>query len=212
MSFPRRAGYGDPMHDVIVAVAIGVGAFVGTMVDNFFAFAAKLVLTEPKRFRRVSYAHVIGVLVLLIGSAAVGSALNFISLEWIGVLAVAPLALAWHGWRHRNELSPQRRGATTTFLVTVGLGGDNLAIWIPILRAQGVLRGIAVALTILVLDIGAVFLARYVVKRPSVIQFGQRWSLTLMPPLYCGLAVLIVWQCGWLTYLGRSYGRTHRSR
>jgi cadmium resistance protein CadD (predicted permease) len=200
------------MHDVIVAVAIGVGAFVGTMVDNFFAFAAKLVLTEPKRFRRVSYAHVIGVLVLLIGSAAVGSALNFISLEWIGVLAVAPLALAWHGWRHRNELSPQRRGATTTFLVTVGLGGDNLAIWIPILRAQGVLRGIAVALTILVLDIGAVFLARYVVKRPSVIQFGQRWSLTLMPPLYCGLAVLIVWQCGWLTYLGRSYGRTHRSR
>ena len=202
MSFPRRAGYGDPMHDVIVAVAIGVGAFVGTMVDNFFAFAAKLVLTEPKRFRRVSYAHVIGVLVLLIGSAAVGSALNFISLEWIGVLAVAPLALAWHGWRHRNELSPQRRGATTTFLVTVGLGGDNLAIWIPILRAQGVLRGIAVALTILVLDIGAVFLARYVVKRPSVIQFGQRWSLTLMPPLYCGLAVLIVWQCGWLSFLG----------
>jgi hypothetical protein len=190
------------MHDVIVAVAIGVGAFVGTMVDNFFAFAAKLVLTEPKRFRRVSYAHVIGVLVLLIGSAAVGSALNFISLEWIGVLAVAPLALAWHGWRHRNELSPQRRGATTTFLVTVGLGGDNLAIWIPILRAQGVLRGIAVALTILVLDIGAVFLARYVVKRPSVIQFGQRWSLTLMPPLYCGLAVLIVWQCGWLSFLG----------
>jgi cadmium resistance protein CadD (predicted permease) len=202
MSFPRRAGYGDPMHDVIVAVAIGVGAFVGTMVDNFFAFAAQLVLTEPKRFRRVSYAHVIGVLVLLIGSAAVGSALNFISLEWIGVLAVAPLALAWHGWRHRNELSPQRRGATTTFLVTVGLGGDNLAIWIPILRAQGVLRGIAVALTILVLDIGAVFLARYVVKRPSVIQFGQRWSLTLMPPLYCGLAVLIVWQCGWLSFLG----------
>ena len=202
MSFPRRAGYGDPMHDVIVAVAIGVGAFVGTRVDNFFAFAAQLVLTEPKRFRRVSYAHVIGVLVLLIGSAAVGSALNFISLEWIGVLAVAPLALAWHGWRHRNELSPQRRGATTTFLVTVGLGGDNLAIWIPILRAQGVLRGIAVALTILVLDIGAVFLARYVVKRPSVIQFGQRWSLTLMPPLYCGLAVLIVWQCGWLSFLG----------
>ncbi|CAB4860283.1 unannotated protein [freshwater metagenome] len=190
------------MHDVIVAIAIGMGAFLGTMIDNFFAFAAQLTLTEPKRFRRVSYAHVIGVLVLIIGSAAVGSALNFISLEWIGFLAVAPLALAWHGWRHRNELAPQRRGATTTFLVTVGLGGDNIAIWIPILRAQGVLRGITVALTILVLDIGAVGLARYLVQRPSVIQFGQRWSLTLMPPLYCGLAVLIVWQCRWFSFLG----------
>ena len=202
MVLSGRAGYGDPMHDVIVAIAIGMGAFLGTMIDNFFAFAAQLTLTEPKRFRRVSYAHVIGVLVLIIGSAAVGSALNFISLEWIGFLAVAPLALAWHGWRHRNELAPQRRGATTTFLVTVGLGGDNIAIWIPILRAQGVLRGITVALTILVLDIGAVGLARYLVQRPSVIQFGQRWSLTLMPPLYCGLAVLIVWQCRWFSFLG----------
>lgn len=196
------AGYGDPMHDVLVAVAIGVGAFLGTMIDNFFAFAAQLVLTEPKRFRRVSYAHVIGILVLLIGSAAVGSALHFISLKWIGLLAVAPLALAWHGWRHRNELAPQRRGATTTFLVTVGLGGDNIAIWIPILRAQGVLRGITVAVTILALDVGAVFLARFIAKRPSAIQFGQRWSAQLMPILYCGLAVLIVWQCEWFSFLG----------
>ncbi|CAB4789152.1 unannotated protein [freshwater metagenome] len=202
MVLSGRAGYGDPMRDVMVAIAIGIGAFLGTMIDNFFAFAAQLVLTEPKRFRRVSYAHIIGVLVLIIGSAAVGSALNFISLQWIGILAVAPLALAWHGWRHRNELAAQRRGATTTFLVTVGLGGDNIAIWIPILRAQGVLRGITVAATILVLDIGAVFLARFVARRPSAIQFGQRWSAQLMPILYCGLAVLIVWQCGWLSFLG----------
>jgi len=197
-----HAGYRCAMHDVVVALAIGVGAFLGTMIDNFFAFAAQLLLTEPKRFRRVSYAHVIGVLVLIIGSAAVGSALNFIALKWIGILAVAPLALAWHGWRNRNELAPQRRGATTTFLVTVGLGGDNIAIWIPILRAQGVLRGITVAVTILLLDIGTVFLARFIVKRPVVIEFGQKWSQPLMPPLYCGLAILIVWQCGWFSFLG----------
>ena len=190
------------MHDVMVAIAIGAVAFLGTMIDNFFAFAAQLVLTDPKRFRRVSYAHVVGVLVLIIGSAAVGSALNFISLKWIGILAVAPLALAWHGWRHRSELAPQRRGATTTFLITVGLGGDNIAIWIPILRAQGVLRGITVAATILLLDIGAVFLARFIAKRPSAIQFGQRLSTQLMPILYCGLAVLIVWQCEWFSFLG----------
>lgn len=190
------------MHDVGIAIVIGVGAFFGTMIDNFFAFAAQLVLTEPRRFRRVSYAHVSGVLVLLIASAAVGGALNFIPLFWTGLLAVAPLALAWHGWRNRNTLAPQKRGATTTFLITVGLGGDNLAIWIPILRSQGVLRGVTVAITILLFDIAAVFAARAVAKRPSVVTFGERWSATLMPFLYCGLAVLIVWQCGWLSFLG----------
>ena len=146
------------MHDVLVAIAIGTGAFFGTMIDNFFAFTAQLALTDAKRFRRVSYAHIIGVMVLIIASAAVGSALNFIPLGWAGLLAIAPLALAAHAWRNQSsDLAPQRRGATTTFLVTVGLGGDNIAVWIPILRSQGVLRGVTVALTILIFDIALVF-------------------------------------------------------
>lgn len=191
------------MHDVLVAIAIGTGAFFGTMIDNFFAFTAQLALTDAKRFRRVSYAHIGGVLVLIIASAAVGSALNFIPLGWAGLLAIAPIALAIHAWRHRGSgLTPQRRGATTTFLVTVGLGGDNIAVWIPILRSQGVLRGVTVAATIVALDIALVFLARLILRHPRVIAGGQRWSEQLTPPLYVALAVLIVWQCGWLSFLG----------
>ena len=191
------------MHDVLVAIAIGTGAFFGTMIDNFFAFTAQLALTDAKRFRRVSYAHIIGVIVLIIASAAVGSALNFIPLGWAGLLAIAPLALAAHAWRNQGSgLAPQRRGATTTFLVTVGLGGDNIAVWIPILRSQGVLRGVTVALTILIFDIALVFLARLVLRHPLVTERGQRWSATLTPPLYLALSVLIVWQCGWFSFLG----------
>ena len=53
--------------DVLVAAL----AYVATMFDNYFAFAAQLVVTPPERHRRVAWAQVWGVGTLLAISAAV---------------------------------------------------------------------------------------------------------------------------------------------
>jgi len=186
----------------LAAVGLGVGTFLGTGIDNFFALAAQLVLTDPTRFRRVRYAYVAGMAVLLGFAGAIGSALSIFSVRWIGLLSLAPIGLALAHWLGRtNSLDTQRRGAVTTFAVTLALGGDNIAIWVPLLRSQGVFRGVAVCVTILLLSLITARAAQLLVTRPSLIRFGERWSSRLTPYLYLVLAVVVMWQCQWFTFL-----------
>jgi len=109
------------------------------MFDNFFAFAAQLIVTDEKRVRRVNYAQALGVITLLVLAGGIGSLLTPIPLPWVGLLCLAPWALAWHAWRHRTKEPSQvyRRGALTTFAMTLALGGDNLAVWIPCCALTG---------------------------------------------------------------------------
>ncbi len=127
------------MHSIVVLLLVGSFAYIGTMIDNLFAFAAQLTLTPRSHFSSTTLAQSAGVVVLVGLAAAVGSTLNVLPVRWVGVLALAPWALAWRNWRHRRDetSASSRRGAVTTFLITLGLGGDNLAVWIPLLRANG---------------------------------------------------------------------------
>ena len=136
------------MHSLWALFLLGTVAFVGTMVDNLFAFAAQLALTPRERFAGVTLAQSAGVVVLFSLAAAVGSSLHVVPLRWVGLLAVAPWALAVHQWRHRHEGASASvgRGVATTFLVTLGLGGDNLAVWIALLRATSLWHEIGLGL------------------------------------------------------------------
>ena len=117
------------MHTILSVIVVAVLAYLGTMFDNFFAFAAQLIVTDEKRVRRVSYAQALGVATLLVLAGGVGSLLAPIPLPWVGLLCLAPWALAWHAWRQPGSprMKISRRGAITTFVTTLALGGDNLA-------------------------------------------------------------------------------------
>lgn len=186
------------MHALSVTITIATLAFIGTMLDDFFAFAAQLVLTPRERYKRVSTAQVLGVASLILLSVSVGAALLDVPLRWIGILALAPWALAVHAWRHRDDPERQqyRRGALTTFAITLALGGDNLAVWIPLLRANNTSREVlSIALFALW---EAVFLvaARSLVSHPRVIEWGVRLNRTLVPIIYFALGALILLECG----------------
>ncbi len=186
------------MHSLSVTITVATLAFIGTMLDDFFAFAAQLVLTPREMHKRVGAAQVLGVMSLVLISAVVGSVLLSVPLRWIGVLALAPWALAFHAWQHRSDPTRQkyRRSSLTTFAVTLALGGDNLAVWIPLLRANNAFREV---LTIALFALWeGVFLtaARLLVNRPRVIEWGIKFSRSLVPVVYLGLGFLILAECG----------------
>ena len=172
-------------------------AYLGTMVDNYFAFAAQLVLTPPERHRRVAWAQVLGVAALVGIAGAVGSALSAVPLRLVGVLALAPFALAVHAWRRRRVPAREqyRRGVTTTFLATLALGGDNVAVWIPLLRATGLEGALAMLATFAVLELVFVTSAQRLATRPSVVTWGTRYAPRLVPIVYAALGVLILVEC-----------------
>ena len=190
------------MNDVVAAVGLGVVTYLGTGLDNAFALAAQLALTDPQRFRRVRYAFVTGMATLVIAAGALGSALSIFSVRWIGLLALAPLGLAVAQWRGESQaLDAQRRGAIATFSLTLALGGDNIAVWVPLLRSQGVLRGVTIGVTIVIISIGVARGAQALVARPRVVAWGSRWATRLTPFLYVALSLLVMWQCQWFTFL-----------
>ena len=185
------------MHSLVSDLIVATLAYLGTMLDNYFAFAAQLVVTSRDRYRRVAWAQVLAVATLVVIAAGVGSALSAVPLRLIGVLAVAPWGLAWYAWRRRNAPTPEqfRRGATTTFLATLALGGDNLAVWIPLLRARGVDGGLVMIAAFAVLEVVFIVTAQYLASRPRVVAWGTRRSTFLVPFVYVALGVLVLVEC-----------------
>ena len=186
------------MHSALAVILVASLAYVGTMFDNFFAFAAQLIITDRRHYRRVAWAQALGIFTLLVIASGAGSLLAPVPTRWIGLLAIAPWALALHAWRHRGD--PQReqfrRGALTTFTVTLALGGDNLAVWIPLLRAHGAAAGVATVAVFLVWECLFLFSAQRLATHPRVVAWGTKFGPLLVPWVYLGLGVLILVECG----------------
>jgi cadmium resistance protein CadD (predicted permease) len=186
------------VHTILSVIVVAILAFVGTMFDNFFAFAAQLLVTEKNRVRRVSYAQGLGVLTLLVLSAGIGSLLAPIPLPWVGLLCLAPWALAWHAWRHRDKAHGQvnRRGAVTTFAMTLALGGDNIAVWIPLLRANGVAHAVVTVVVFAAMEFLFIVTAQGITGHPRVVAWGTKHAPSFLPWMYFGLGILILIECG----------------
>lgn len=184
------------MHTILGVVLVASFAFLGTMFDNFFAFAAQLVVTEPTRFRQVSWAQALAVASIVLLASGVGSLLAPIPLRWIGLLCVAPFAFALHSWRHRSPAREQyRRGSVATFAITMSLGGDNLAVWIPLFRANGVVHAFLAIATFTLWEIVFLFSAIKFASHPRVVRWGNEHASTFMPLVYVFLGVLILIEC-----------------
>jgi cadmium resistance protein CadD (predicted permease) len=184
------------VHSIGAVILFASLAFIGTMFDNFFAFAAQLVITERARFRRVSWAQVLGIGALVVIAAGVGALLTPIPLRWIGLLCVAPFAFAYYAWRHRSSARGQfRRGAVTTFVLTLSLGGDNLAVWIPLLRSNGTAHAFVTVAVFAVWDGLFLFGAQRLASHPRVVAWGEKRAPALMPYVYVALGVLILLEC-----------------
>jgi cadmium resistance protein CadD (predicted permease) len=184
------------MRSVLALILLATFAYVATMIDNLFAFAAQLTLTPRERFSAVTMAQSVGVVALVGLAAVVGASLREIPIRLVGVMALAPWAFAWHHWRRRGDESPSiRRGTTTTFLITLGLGGDNLAVWIPLLRASGTIHEMVVCLVFVLCQGLFVVLAWTLATHPRVVAWGQRGGRYFIPWLYVVLGVVILIEC-----------------
>lgn len=185
------------MRSLLALVLQGAFAYVATMTDNLFAFAAQLTLTPRERFAAVAVAQTVGVGALVGLAVGVGASLGEVPIRWVGVLALAPWALAWRNWRRRRDAraASVRRGTTTTFLITLALGGDNLAVWIPLMRTSSAIHEVVVCLVFVICQCLFVALAWTLAAHPRVVAWGQRGGTYFVPWLYVALGIVILVEC-----------------
>jgi cadmium resistance protein CadD (predicted permease) len=180
----------------LVVVVVSSLAFVATMFDNFFAFAAQLIVTDHERFRRVAWAQGVAVFVLVALAAGVGTLLAVVPVRWVGLLCVAPFSFAIYAWRHREQPREQfKRGSITTFVMTLILGGDNIAVWIPLLRANGLERAVVTIIVFACWEAIFLFSAQRLAKHPRVVTWGRAHAPHALPFVYFLLGVLILVEC-----------------
>jgi cadmium resistance protein CadD (predicted permease) len=181
-------------------LGLAAGAFVGTNVDNAVVTVAMISAAPPKRANRIALGQVLGFSVLVLAAVGMALVLFEISTRIIGLLGLVPLALGFRGlWDLRHAEGRSRvaarafgSGLIAATLVTIGAGGDNLAVYIPLFRVARV-RGTLWSL--LIFALGELLLTMFVRRagqHPAVRNAMTRLGAFAAPVLYCVIGILVL--------------------
>ncbi len=192
-----------------------MAAFVGTNVDNTLVATAMVAGAPLERAHRIAAGQVVGSIVLL-AAALAGAALLFeFSARVVGLLGLVPLAIGLHGLvglrqgARGTRAAPRRaaadraagRSLTAATLVTIALGGDNLAAYIPLFRVAGATR---LGVFAVVFALGEVLVTAVVLvggRHPRARAVMDRLGSVGVPVLLCGVGVLVLLTAGTFSLL-----------
>lgn len=190
-------------------VGLATGAFVGTTVDNGLVTTAQVAAAPPRRRRRVVAGQFAG-FAAIVALAAGGSAVLLELPLWVlGLLGLVPVALAVRevvavvrrGGRPPAPKDPVGSGWFTAAVVTLGSGGDNLAVYIPLFRQAGPAWGTLAAVWLLALDAGLCAVAVWLALRPRALVLGHRVGAWLSPAAHLVVGVAVLVRAGTFSHL-----------
>jgi cadmium resistance protein CadD (predicted permease) len=200
-------------------LGVAAAAFVGTNVDNCVVIMAMVAGAPPQRAHRIAVGQAFGFAVLVAVSAAAAAVLFEFSTAVVGLRGVVPLAIGLHGlvglarghpdgeaapspatatsrrrrrWRSRPEQRAVGRSLTAAALVTIASGGDNLAVYIPLLRVGGATRVGAVVAVFLVGEALVTWLILAGGGHPKARGVMLRLGHLAVPILLCCVGILVL--------------------
>jgi len=187
-------------------LGLAAGAFAGTNIDNAVVTVAMVATAPPERARRIATGQVLGFVVLVLGAIAMTLVLFEIPTSVIGLLGLVPLALGIRGLIGLRRAEGRQRlakravgsGVMAATLITIGAGGDNLAVYIPLFRVARV-RGTIGAL--LVFAAGEVLLTLFILRagrHRRVRAIVSATGVVAAPLLYCVIGILVLFEAGTL--------------
>jgi cadmium resistance protein CadD (predicted permease) len=184
-------------------------AFVGTNVDNALVITAMVATAPPERARRIAAGQVVGFIVLVLVAVATAIALFDVPTRAIGLLGLVPLALGLHGLVALRHPETHQRAARRAFgkgvmaatLVTIGAGGDNLAVYIPLFRSANASGRLATALVFVVGLVLLTLLVLYAGRHPRTRAAVSRVGTIATPLLYCAIGLLILVDANTFSFL-----------
>jgi cadmium resistance protein CadD (predicted permease) len=185
-------------------LGLAAGAFAGTNVDNAVVTVAMVAAAPPERARRIARGQMAGFCVLVLAAIAMAALLFEIPTRVIGLLGLVPLTLgvrALLALRHPEERTRVvRRAVGSGFfaaaVVTLGAGGDNLAVYIPLFRVD---RVAGTAETLVVFAVGEFLLTLFVLwagQHPRLRAAVTAFGVFAAPILYCAIGLLVLFEAG----------------
>ena len=185
-------------------------AFVGTNIDNAAVAPAMVATAPPERARRIAAGQVVGFVVLVLVAVAAAVALFDVPTRAIGLLGLVPLTLGILGLFALRHPDAHQRAARRAFgkgvfaavVVTIGAGGDNLAVYIPLFRSANAGGRVATALVFVVGEVLVTLLILNAGRHPRTRAAVSRIGTIATPLLYCAIGVLILIDANTFSFLG----------
>jgi cadmium resistance protein CadD (predicted permease) len=207
-------------------LGVAAAAFVGTNVDNCVVTMAMVAGAPLRRAHRIAAGQVVGFVVVVAVSAAGAAVLYEFSPAVVGLLGLVPLAIGVSGllglarrrgaaeaapavaptgrsprWRRRPEDRAVGQSLTAAALVTIAAGGDNLAVYIPLLRVGGATNLAAIAAVFVAGEVLVTWLVLAGGRHPKARQMMLRVGHVAIPVLLCCVGVLVMVQAGTFSWL-----------
>ena len=197
-----------------------MAAFVGTNVDNCLVTMGMVAGAPLERAHRIAAGQVLGFALLVAVAAGAAAVLFEFSAAAVGLLGLVPLAIGVRGLvglrrrrvepelgapggRHRWRAADRGVGRSliAAALVTIGAGGDNLAVYIPLFRVGGVTKFASIAVVFAVGEVAVTALILIGGRHPRARGLMTRLGTVAVPVLLCGVGVLVLVQAGTFSLL-----------
>jgi cadmium resistance protein CadD (predicted permease) len=196
-------------------VGVATAAFVGTNVDNTLVVMAMVAGAPTERSHRIAAGQVVGFVVLVAAALAAAAVLFEFSARVVGLLGLVPLAIGLRGLLAlrpgpqgkrtlRRPKAADRavgRSVTAAALVTIAMGGDNLAVYIPLFRVGGATR---LGVIFVVFVLGEVAVTALILaggRHPRARDVMDRLGAVAVPVLLCAIGVLVLVTAGTFSLL-----------
>jgi cadmium resistance protein CadD (predicted permease) len=203
---------------------VAATAFVGTNIDNCVVTATMVAGAPLHRSHRIAAGQVVGFVVVVAVAAAGAAVLYEFSPAAVGLLGLVPLAIGLRGLalllRHRgpdagdaDDAGSRRKGRrpateravgrsfTAGVLVTIGAGGDNLAVYIPLFREGGTANLVTLAVVFALGEVVVTMVILAAGRHPRARGVMAKLGALAVPLLLCGIGVLVLVSAGTLSWL-----------
>lgn len=175
--------------------------FLSVNLDFFFML---IFLLKKYKLSKVILGYLLGNMILLTASFAIGKALATFLPEWIlGVLGLLPIYLAFHDNDDDSGKDTTHKSETLTVLLTYlsVCAGCNLSIFLPVLVGETIPNFLITLVFIGILTIIIVFLIKLVADVPTISNLMERHGERLMKICYVLIGLYVFWDSGLISHL-----------
>ncbi|MEU8048032.1 cadmium resistance transporter [Micromonospora echinofusca] len=191
----------------LLGTAVGAAVvFAATDVDDIVVltllFVAARTTGRPRPWQIVAGQY-LGIGALALASAVVAAGLLVVPDPWTGLLGLLPVAFGVRALLDRDpDETPAVVGSTIGVAgVTIANGADNIAVYVPVLRALGPADSAVFLLVFVVLIALWCAAGAWLGNHPRVTRLGGRAGHSLVPAIFIAIGVVILATSGVLPHL-----------
>jgi cadmium resistance protein CadD (predicted permease) len=197
----------------IVGVVLGaIGVFAATNVDDVVVVTALFGVArhEERTASDLTGSEIVGgqylgFIALVLVSLVIAVGLLSVEDHWVGLLGLVPIGIGVRALiraRHPEARStPAVAGMTGVAAVTIANGADNISVYAPVFRQQGLADNVAYVVVFMAGVAALCWTGRYLGTRGAVRSLLERTGHWLVPVVFIAIGVAVIVEAGTVGWL-----------